>query len=99
MGLVSPWKSLPLCLSYRTLIGHPSIPGIRLLTPSISLTALPISIQIQLGWSGVLSWPYSFTHLQHVAVQAPGAPALGKAANPVSFLAGRDLDRLLSGQI
>ena len=28
----------------------------------------------------------------HVAVQALGVPALDKAANPVSFLAGRDLE-------
>ena len=62
LGPVSPWKSLPLCLSYRTLIGRPPILGIRLLTPSISLTVLPIPIW--LGWSVVLSRPYGYTHLQ-----------------------------------
>ena len=53
----------PLCLSYRTSRGHPPIPGIRPPSPSISLTVLPISIQ--LGWSVVLSQPYRFTCLQH----------------------------------
>ena len=33
-------------------------------------------------------------HAGHVAVQALGVPALGKAADPVSFLAGRDLEWL-----
>ena len=49
-------------MSYRTSRGHPPIPGIRPLSPSISLTVLPISIW--LGWSVVLSRPYSFTRLQ-----------------------------------
>ena len=52
----------PFCLSYRTSWGRPPIPGIRPLTPSISLTVLPISIW--LDWSVVLSWLYGFTCLQ-----------------------------------
>ena len=74
----------PLFLSYRTPLGHPPIPGIRLLTPSISLTALPISIW--LGWSSVLSWPYGFTCLQQRGKQREiGVHTESKVGAPDKF--------------